>query len=239
MSSVDIRRAGERFHSQLGWLDSWHSFSFSSHYDPKNTHHGLLLVHNDDIVEPGQGFGLHSHRDMEIVTWVLEGGVEHGDSEGNHGVITPGLAQRMSAGHGIRHSEQNASPTERVHFLQMWVPPDVTGIAPEYEEVDVTDRLRDDALLPLASGREDAAAIRIHQKDATLWVGRLRAGAAVTAPAAPFVHVFVARGGAELDGAGHLDTGDAVRLTDAGARTLTVGADGAEVTIWETYSEAR
>jgi redox-sensitive bicupin YhaK (pirin superfamily) len=239
MTTVDIRRAGERFHSQLGWLDSWHSFSFSSHYDPKNTHHGLLLVHNDDIVEPGQGFGLHSHRDMEIVTWVLEGGVEHGDSEGNHGVITPGLAQRMSAGHGIRHSEQNASPTERVHFLQMWVPPDVTGIAPEYEEVDVTDRLRDDALLPLASGREDAAAIRIHQKDATLWVGRLRAGAAVTAPAAPFVHVFVARGGAELDGAGHLDTGDAVRLTDAGARTLTVGADGAEVTIWETYSEAR
>jgi redox-sensitive bicupin YhaK (pirin superfamily) len=145
----------------------------------------------------------------------------------------------MSAGHGIRHSEQNASPTERVHFLQMWVPPDVTGIAPEYEEVDVTDRLRDDALLPLASGREDAAAIRIHQKDATLWVGRLRAGAAVTVPDAPFVHVFVARGSADLEGAGHLDSGDAVRLTDAGARALTAGAEGAEVTIWETYSEAR
>jgi redox-sensitive bicupin YhaK (pirin superfamily) len=237
MSSVDIRRAGERFHSQLGWLDSWHSFSFSNHYDAKNTHHGLLLVHNDDIVEPGQGFGTHSHRDMEIVTWVLEGGVEHGDSQGNHGVITPGLAQRMSAGRGIRHSEQNASDTQRVHFLQMWVPPDVTGIAPEYEEVDVSDRLRDDALLPLASGREADAAIYIHQKDATLWVGRLRAGAVVTVPDAPFVHVFVARGDAELEGAGRLATGDAVRLTDAGARSLSAGADGAEVTIWETYAE--
>jgi redox-sensitive bicupin YhaK (pirin superfamily) len=237
MTTVDIRRADERFHSDLGWLDSWHSFSFSHHYDPKNTHHGLLLVHNDDVVEPGQGFGLHSHRDMEIVTWVLEGGVEHGDSEGNHGVITPGLAQRMSAGRGIRHSEQNASRTERVHFLQMWVPPDVIGIAPEYEEVDVTDRLRDDALLPLASGREDDAAIRIHQRDATLWVARLRAAAVVSVPDAPFVHVFVARGDAELEGAGHLDTGDAVRLTDAGARSLTAGADGAEVTVWETYSE--
>jgi hypothetical protein len=168
---------------------------------------------------------------------VLEGGVEHGDSQGNHGVITPGLAQRMSAGRGIRHSEQNASDTQRVHFLQMWVPPDVTGIAPEYEEVDVSDRLRDDALLPLASGREADAAIYIHQKDATLWVGRLRAGAVVTVPDAPFVHVFVARGDAELEGAGRLATGDAVRLTDAGARSLSAGADGAEVTIWETYAE--
>jgi quercetin 2,3-dioxygenase len=237
MSAVDVRRARERFHSDLGWLDSWHSFSFADHYDPKNTHHGLLRVHNDDRVAPGTGFGLHSHRDMEIVTWVLEGGVEHRDSEGNHGIITPGLAQRMSAGRGIRHSEHNASRDEPVHFLQMWVPPDDVGIAPEYEEVDVTDRLRDDALFPLASGREEDAAIRIHQRGATLWVGRLRAGATVAIPDAPFVHVFVARGDASFDGTEHLDIGDAVRLTDAGAHTLTAGDDGAEVTVWETYAD--
>jgi quercetin 2,3-dioxygenase len=237
MTTVDVRRADERFHSELDWLDSWHSFSFSNHYDPKNTHHGLLLVHNDDVVAPGTGFGLHAHQDMEIVTWVLDGALEHRDSEGNRGVIRPGLAQRMSAGRGIRHSEQNASADEPVHLLQMWVIPDVQGITPEYEEVDVTDRLKDDALFPLASGREGDAAIKIHQRDATLWVGRLRAGATVTIPDAPFVHLFVARGSAEVDGVGNLDTGDAVRLTDAGARQLTAGPDGVEITLWETYAD--
>ena len=236
MPTVDVRRATERFHSELDWLDSWHSFSFANHYDAQNTHHGLLVVHNDDVVAPGAGFGLHPHRDMEIVTWVLEGALEHRDNEGNHGVIRPGLAQRMSAGRGIRHSEQNASSTAPVHLLQMWVVPDVVGITPEYEEVDVSDRLAGDALFALASGREDDAAIRIHQKNATLWVGRLDPGGTVTLPDAPFVHLFVARGNADVDGAGALDAGDAVRLTDAGARQLTCGDDGTEVTIWETYS---
>jgi quercetin 2,3-dioxygenase len=239
MTTIDVRRANERFHSKLDWLDSWHSFSFSNHYDAKNTHHGLLLVHNDDVVAPGTGFGLHPHRDMEIVTWVLSGALEHRDSEGNQGVIRPGLAQRMSAGRGIRHSEENASSEEPVHLLQMWVVPDVQGITPEYEEVDVSDRLVDDALVPLASGREESAAVRIHQRDATLWVGRLRAGGTVTVPDAPFVHVFVARGSAEVEGVGQLDTGDAARLTDAGARSLIARPDGAEVTIWETYSDLR
>lgn len=238
MSSVTIVRAGERFHTRIDWLDSWHSFSFGQHYDPKNTHHGLLLVHNDDIITPGAGFGTHAHRDMEIVTWVLEGGVEHRDSEGNHGIIRPGLAQRMSAGRGIRHSEMNASQHERAHLLQMWVPPDVESITPEYEEVDVADRLQGDALVPLASGRDPNAAISIHQKDATLWVGRLDAGARVTVPVAPYVHVFVATGSAGLDGDA-LSAGDAARLVDAGTKTLTAGADGAEVTVWETYAEMR
>jgi redox-sensitive bicupin YhaK (pirin superfamily) len=234
---IDVRRAKERFHSELPWLDSWHSFSFSNHYDPANTHHGLLLVHNDDVVAPGTGFGLHPHRDMEIVTWVLDGAIEHRDSAGNHGVITPGLAQRMSAGHGIRHSEMNPSDTEPVHLLQMWVVPDVSGIAPEYEEVDITDRMGSGALVPLASGREPDAAVRIHQSGATLWVARLPGGGRITVPDAPYVHVFVARGDAELDGAGHLETGDAVRLTAAGARDLVAGSDGAELTVWETYGD--
>ena len=110
---IDVRRAGERFHTQLDWLDSWHSFSFGPHRDPANTHHGLLLVNNDDVVRGGRGFGTHPHRDMEIVTWVLRGELEHRDSTGTVGVIYPGLAQRMSAGSGITHSEMNASGTRR------------------------------------------------------------------------------------------------------------------------------
>ena len=234
-TTVDIRRADERFHTSIDWLESWHSFSFSHHYDPANTHHGLLLVHNDDVVAPGTGFGMHAHRDMEIVTWVLEGALEHRDSEGNHGVITPGVAQRMSAGSGIRHSEMNASRHEAVHLLQMWVPPDAR-VAPGYEQVDISDRIGDGSLVPLASGREPDAAVRIHQRDATLWVGRLRAGAEVMVPDAPYVHVFVAAGDAALGEAGRLGPGDAARLTAAGPMTLFAGADGAEVVVWETYS---
>jgi redox-sensitive bicupin YhaK (pirin superfamily) len=233
--TVDVRRAGERFHTKIDWLESWHSFSFSSHYDPRNTHHGLLLVSNDDTVAPAGGFGTHAHRDMEIVTWVLDGALEHRDSEGNQGVIEPGLAQRMSAGTGIRHSEMNASRTASVHFLQMWVPPDTASIPPGYEQRDVSSELRGDALFPLASGREADAGIRINQRDATLWVSRLDAGARVTVPDAPYVHVFVASGDAELDGA-RLGAGDAARLTDAGALSLTAGDGGAEVAIWEMYS---
>ncbi|MET1002254.1 MAG: pirin family protein [Acidimicrobiia bacterium] len=236
MSEIQIVRADERFHTDIGWLDSWHSFSFSNHYDPKNTHHGLLRVHNDDVVAAGAGFTPHSHRDMEIVTWVLEGALEHRDSEGNHGVIRPGLAQRMSAGRGITHSEMNASADEPVHLLQMWVVPDVSGITPEYEEVDVTDRLTTGVLVPLASGREPDAAIRIHQRDATLWVARVVPDATVTVPGAPYVHVFVARGTADLDGAGTLVKGDAVRLTEAGPRALIAGPAGAEVTVWESHA---
>src|SRR6476660_2880626 len=121
--TTTVQRAQDRFHTQIDWLDSWHSFSFGGHYDRNNTHHGQLLVVNDDVIAPGGGFGTHPHRDMEIVTWVLEGSLRHGDSIGTDDVITPGLAQRMSAGSGIRHSEVNASATEPVHLIQMWVPP--------------------------------------------------------------------------------------------------------------------
>ena len=232
---IDVRPAGERLHTKTDWLDSWHSFSFGHHYDAANTHHGLLLVHNDDVVSPGGGFGTHAHRDMEIVTWVLEGALEHRDSAGNDGVITPGVAQRMSAGTGIRHSEQNASATEPVHFLQMWVPPD-RSVAPGYEQVDITDRLDTDELVALASGREPGAGVRLHQRDATLWVARLDAGATVTVPDAPYVHVFVARGTAELGAAAALSAGDAARLTGAGPLSLTAGPAGAEVIVWETHA---
>jgi redox-sensitive bicupin YhaK (pirin superfamily) len=232
--SVDVRRAGSRAHTDLGWLDSWHSFSFGRHYDPANTHHGLLLVSNDDRVVPGTGFTTHAHRDMEIVTWVLAGRLVHEDSEGNRGEIYPGLAQRMSAGTGIAHSEMNASDTEEVHFVQMWVPPDTQGIAPGYEQRDVSEDLAKGGLHPIASGQGHGGAVAIHQRDAVLWGGRLGSGETVAVPDARHVHVFVASGDGHLDGAGELHEGDAVRLTDAGTPTFTAGRGGTEVLIWAT-----
>jgi quercetin 2,3-dioxygenase len=233
MGTVDIRRAGERFHTSIDWLDSWHSFSFGPHYDPTNTHHGLLLVSNDDRVRAGTGFGTHGHQDMEIVTWVLDGELEHQDSSGGHGIIYPGLAQRMSAGSGVRHSEMNPSATADVHLVQMWVLPDTTGIAPGYEQRDVSDLLAGGELVPVASGQGHDGAVTIHQREATLWAARMPADATVRVPDAPHVHVFLAAGEASF-GDDHLHAGDAVRLTDAGARELVAGAAGAEVLVWET-----
>ena len=234
MSTVDVRRAADRFHTRIDWLDSWHSFSFGGHYDPRNTHHGLLVVSNEDRVRAATGFGTHGHTDMEIVTWVLEGELEHRDSSGGHGIIYPGLAQRMSAGSGVRHSEMNPSATADVHLVQMWVLPDTEGIEPGYEERDVNDLLAGGDLVPVASGRGHDGALAIHQRDAALWAGRIPAGGTTTVPDAPHGHVFVAGGDAELDGAGQLARGDAVRLTAAGARRLVAGDSGAELLVWET-----
>jgi redox-sensitive bicupin YhaK (pirin superfamily) len=165
---------------------------------------------------------------------VLSGRLEHADSEGNHGELYPGLAQRMSAGTGIRHSEMNPSRTEPVHFVQMWVPPDTTGIAPGYEQRDVNAQLERGGLRPIASGQGHDGAIVIHQAGAVLWGGRLQPGEVVEVPADPFVHVFVAVGNVRLGGDVALDTGDAARLTDAGARELAAGDAGTEVLIWAT-----
>lgn len=241
---IDIRRARERFHTDLGWLDSWHSFSFGAHHDPHNTHHGLVLVSNDDRVAPGGGFPTHAHRDMEIVTWVIEGRLEHRDSEGNHGIVYPGLAQRMSAGSGIRHSEMNASDTEPVRFVQMWVLPDRRGAAPGYEQIDVTDRLAAGGLVAVASGQGHDGAVTLGQTDAVLRAGRLAPDEVVEVPAAPHGHLFVAKGtavlgaggfggSAELAGAALVE-GDAVRLTGEAALGLQAGPEGAEVLIWAT-----
>ena len=234
-ASIDIRRAQDRFHTRIDWLDSNHSFSFGGHYDPLNTHHGLLLVSNDDVVQPGMGFMTHPHRDMEIVTWVLNGELEHKDSEGNSGLLYPGLAQRMSAGTGIWHSEMNPHHDEAVHFIQMWVPPDTERVMPGYEQLDINAQLDRGGLVPIASGRGHDAAIAIRQKGAVLWGGRLKPGESVLIPDAPFVHVFIAKGSAELENEGRLNTGDAARLTAAGARRFTADSQiGAEVLVWET-----
>jgi redox-sensitive bicupin YhaK (pirin superfamily) len=232
---IDVRRSSERPRSSTSWLDSRHSFSFGRHFDPANTHHGLLLVSNDDIVRAGTGFDTHPHRDMEIVTWVLEGTLEHKDSVGNRGELYPGLAQRMSAGRGIWHSEMNASRGDDVRFVQMWVPPDTESIDPSYEQLDVNAELAKGGLVPIASGRGHDAAISIRQRGAVLWGGRLLPGERVTVPDGRHVHLYVALGGVDLDGHGRLSAGDAARLTQAGAPTMVADATaGAEVLIWET-----
>jgi redox-sensitive bicupin YhaK (pirin superfamily) len=246
--NVDVRRAGDRFTTRIGWLDSNHSFSFGPHWDDDNTHHGLLLVNNDDIVTAGAGFETHPHRDMEIVTWVLQGSLVHQDSEGNTGVLYPGLAQRMSAGTGIRHSEKNdawrqgvgEAHDEPVRFIQMWVPPDEQGIQPGYEQLEIGDELLRGGLVTVASGmpkHADASAIRIKNRYAALHVARMHAADAITVPDAPFSHLFVARGRVELEGVGELNEGDAVRLTDVGGQRVT-GGDDAEILIWEMHAQA-
>ena len=245
--NIDVRRAADRYKTGIAWLDSKHSFSFGRHYDPANTHHGLLLVNNDDIVKAGTGFETHPHRDMEIVTWVLQGSLVHQDSTGHSGVIYPGLAQRMSAGTGILHSEKNDAfrieaerAKEPVHFVQMWVLPDEGGITPSYEQLEIDHELLSGALVPVASGmakHDGASAIRIRNRYAALHAARLQPGQSVQVPEAPFLHLFVPRGAVEVEGVGQLDAGDAVRFTATGGQRLT-SHDDAEVLVWEMHASA-
>jgi redox-sensitive bicupin YhaK (pirin superfamily) len=234
-TTLDIRPANDRDLTDIGWLHSRHSFNFGHHHRPNNGGHGLLIVSNDDVVAPGGGFGTHPHRDMEIVTWVLEGALEHRDSQGNQGIIYPGLAQRMSAGTGITHSEMNASQDEPVRFIQMWVLPDTPGVTPGYQQLDVNEHLAPASLVPVASGQGHPNTIHLHQQGAVMWVGRLEAGDTVTLPDAPFVHAFVAIGAGQLDGS-PLAKGDAARLSQAGPVAFTATTT-TEIIVWETDTE--
>jgi redox-sensitive bicupin YhaK (pirin superfamily) len=243
---VDIRRAADRSATKISWLDSKHSFSFGGNYDPANTHHGLLLVNNDDRVRAGAGFETHPHRDMEIVTWVLRGSLVHQDSTGHSGVIYPGLAQRMSAGRGIMHSEKNDSWTltgegshsEPVHFVQMWVVPDEAGITPGYQQLEIDDESLRGKFVTIASGMPEYAgdaAITISNKYAALRGARLEAGDSVELPQAPYLHLFVPRGEVVLEGAGLLHEGDAVRFTASGGQRVTA-TEPSEILVWEMHA---
>jgi redox-sensitive bicupin YhaK (pirin superfamily) len=234
---IDVRRAAERFITRTEGLMSRHSFSFGAHYDPDNVGFAVLVAHNDDVVEPGRGYDTHPHRDTEIVTWVLEGSLVHEDSYGNAGVIHPGLAQRMSAGRGVLHSERNDEPRAETptRFVQMWLRPDEPGLDPSYQQHDVSDALATGTgLLPVVSGIAGLdAAVRIHTSGAALHVARLDAGETTDLPDAPRLHLFVARGAVDLDGAGRLDEGDAARLAVDGGPTLTTTTIPAEVLVWQ------
>ena len=233
--SIDVRRAADRFLTEEDWLESRHSFSFGPYYDPANVGFGALLVHNDEVVAPGTGFDPHPHQDLEIVTWVLRGALVHQDSEGHSGIVYPGLAQRMSAGRGIRHSEKNDAG-EPVRYIQMWVRPDELDLTPSYEHVEVDEALSTGELVPIASGlakHAGSTAIRINQRDAGMAVARLAPEGTVELPVAPYVHLFIARGSVVLEDAGALGEADAARIVAADGQRVTAGPQGAEILVWE------
>ncbi|MBB5791628.1 pirin family protein [Jiangella mangrovi] len=237
--SADVRRAGDRFVTPGDGVVSRHSFSFGPHYDPGNVGFGLLVVANDDVASAGGGYATHPHRDVEIVTWVLAGALAHQDTAGHGGELVPGVAQRMSAGRGVRHSELAAGAGAR--FVQMWLPPTTAGADPSYGQADVTADLAGGGLVPVVSGlrrHAHAVAVGLGQDAAALHVGRLRAGERVTLPSAPFVHVYVAAGAVDVETVGPLAEGEAVRFTDEGGRTVTAAAGGAELLVWEMHGAA-
>jgi quercetin 2,3-dioxygenase len=197
---IRIRRSGERGYADFGWLKSRHTFSFGNYLDDSFMGHGPLRVINEDRVEAGRGFGAHSHRDMEILSWVLEGALAHKDSIGTGAVIKPGELQRMTAGTGITHSEFNHSSENGVHFLQIWIVPARQGLKPGYEQRDFSEKL-DDTLRLVASGDGRDKSVLIHQ-DANLYIARPAAGARLAHEfeAGRLGWIQVARGGIELNG---------------------------------------
>ena len=229
---ITLRKAKDRFHTRIGWLDSWHTFSFGEHFDPDQLgFHGLRVI-NDDTVQPGQGFGAHGHRDMEILSYVLEGGLSHKDSSGGGGVIRPGDVQRMSAGSGVMHSEFNASDEEPVHFLQIWIEPESKGIAPGYEQKTFPLADRKGRLRLLASGDAREGSVRIHQ-NASVYGALLGKGerASLVLDRGRSAWVHLARGQALVNGE-KLKAGDGAAVTDEREINLE-GIDAAEVLLFD------
>lgn len=229
---LTVRRSNERGHANHGWLDSFHTFSFANYYDPAHMGFGPLRVINDDRIAAGRGFGTHGHRDMEIITYVLDGAIAHKDSMGSGSTIRPGDVQRMSAGRGVMHSEFNPSPDESTHLLQIWIEPNVTGIAPEYEEQRVPQDEKRGRLRQVVSPDGADGSMRIHQ-DARLYVGLFDGAESAELPLAEGrrAWVHVARGKVEVNGQ-PLGAGDAVALTDESAVRLS-GGDEAEVLVFD------
>jgi len=214
-----IRRAHERGHAEHGWLDTYHTFSFADYYDPQWMGYRSLRVINDDIVMPGMGFGMHPHRDMEIITYILSGALEHRDSMGNGRVIHPGDVQYMSAGTGVRHSEFNPSADEAVHLLQIWIQPDAKGVKPRYAEKSLRDAAPGTWHLVTSKAGRDGS-IAIHQ-DADLWLARLELGQSVAHRLAParYAWLHVAEGEVTFNGT-TLTGGDAAAVSGEGKLEL-------------------
>jgi quercetin 2,3-dioxygenase len=229
---ITVRPSQQRGHANHGWLDSFHSFSFADYYDAEFTGYGPLRVINEDRVQPGMGFGTHGHRDMEIVSYVLDGQLSHQDNMGNGSIITPGDVQRMSAGRGVMHSEFNPSQTEGVHFLQIWIEPSVRGIPASYEQSRVAADAKRGKLALIAGPEGSGAAVTIHQ-DARIYATLLDGSESVARPIAPGrrAYVHVARGSVKVNGVA-LAAGDAARIEDDSQVTLAEGA-GAEVLLFD------
>ena len=211
---MQVIKAKDRFHLESDWLSAYWLFSFDRYYDPNNVTFGPLRVFNHDTVKDGAGFPTHPHREMEIVTYVLEGALRHKDSTGGAGLIRAGEVQRMTAGTGVAHSEFNASEKDAVRLLQMWVLPERAGLAPSYEQKQFTAEQRTGALLPIASGQDAPGAVKVHQ-DVTFYVSRLRAGDSVEHELKPGRRAFfyVIDGEVALNGE-KLSAGDQARITD-------------------------
>lgn len=230
---IKVRKAHDRFHTQIGWLDSWHTFSFGEHFDPRQAGFSALRVINDDTVQAAQGFGQHPHRDMEIVSYVLSGALQHRDSTGGGGVIRPGDVQRMSAGSGVVHSEFNASRDEAVHFLQIWIVPDRAGIKPGYEQKHFPLEARRGKLQLLASPDGRDGSLVIHQ-DAALHGVLLAPGQRVSFDLEPSRQAWVhaARGSLKLNGQ-VLDAGDGAAVAGESALQLEGASPDAEVLLFD------
>jgi len=221
---MQIIRAKDRFHLESDWLSAYWLFSFDRYYDPNNMMFGPLRVFNHDWIKGGAGFPTHPHREMEIVTYVLEGELAHKDSTGGRGIIHAGEVQRMTAGTGIAHSELNASEKIPVRLLQMWVLPEKEGLTPSYEQRQFTVEQRTGRLLPIAAGADMPEAVKVHQ-DVTFYVSRINPGDGVEheLKAGRRAFLYVIEGGVELDGE-KLETGDQARITDAGRLAISAGA---------------
>lgn len=229
---ITLRKSSDRGHANHGWLDSHHTFSFADYYDPKEMGFGSLRVINEDRVGPGMGFGTHGHRDMEIITYVLQGALQHKDSMGNGSVIKPGDVQRMSAGTGVTHSEFNASQTEPVHFLQIWIQPKFTGIQPGYEEKIFSDDEKRGKLRLIASFDARDGSAKIHQ-DASIYASIIELNQILTYILADgrSAYVHVARGSMQVNG--HtLQSGDGAKIVSEGALSFSA-KDPAEFLLFD------
>ncbi len=229
---IELRRSSERGHANHGWLDSFHSFSFAGYHDPEHMGFGALRVINEDRIGPGSGFGTHGHRDMEIITYVLDGTLAHKDSMGNGSTMRPGDVQRMSAGRGVMHSEYNHEKSAATHFLQIWIEPSVRGVEPSYEQKHFEAAAKRGRLRLLASPDGREGSVMIHQ-DAYLYAavldGRERASHVLGAGRRAYVHV--ARGRLKVNGTG-LAAGDALKATNTVQIDLEDGV-GAEVLLFD------
>ena len=228
----EIRRARERGHAEHGWLDSWHSFSFADYHDPAHMGFSALRVINEDRIQPGTGFGTHGHRDMEIISYVLEGALGHKDSMGTGSTIVPGDVQRMSAGRGVQHSEQNHNKAGATHFLQIWIEPSVRGIAPGYEQKHFDAASKRGQLRLVASPDGAGGSVTIHQ-DARIYAGLFdgaeRAAHVIAPGRSAYLHVV--RGKLTANGT-PLTAGDALKMTGISEVVLEQG-EGAEALLFD------